>query len=499
MASLTSSPFRHFWFFPLLLLALMCSPKQDAPVCFTGTLEGCNLIILNIDSLRVDHLSCMGYPRATSPNIDRLAQAGICFAQARSNSSFTRESVANLFTGQYASHSGAIGWYAQPPAGLTCLAESFAQAGYATAFLSNSPVLQLAGFTQGFQVHEYLPSQEAQSRQAPRLAERLRAYIREHKQRPFMVYAHFLDPHGPYEPPPAIYRDLVGPPPPAQDRLHLYDYVRNHVHELIASGFGPGDARFEDLMGRYDAEIAHVDQAVGAIVRCLEDQGLADKTLLVVTADHGEEFLEHGFVEHAWTLYEESLRIPLIFSISGRARPAYIQEPVSVVDLYPSFVHLFALQAPAHVLDGSCLFTANRPLRFAAPEKPFLAELLIQHRNILRAVIADGYKCIASVKKATPRQQQDLAKRQHLLIAAYKQGRKKTHIWGPFVIKELYNLAEDPGERHNLAQQNPDRTQAFVSLLRTWQQAFQQSANTFGQPHDADEPVEDQLRSLGYF
>ena len=121
-----------------------------------GSLEGFNVVLVVIDTLRADHLGYHGYPRATSAHIDRLATEGVTFLEARSPSSFTRESIAALFTGEYSSCTGATGWSASPPASMTTLAERLQEAGYVTGFLSNSPVIDLPGFTQGFDEIEHL-------------------------------------------------------------------------------------------------------------------------------------------------------------------------------------------------------------------------------------------------------------------------------------------------------------------------------------------------------
>ncbi len=163
------------------------------------------------------------------------------------------------------------------------------------------------------------------------------------------------------------------------DPLALYDDVEPRIGELVAAGFGPGEPRFEDLVARYDAEIASTDEAVERLLRGIEALGRRDRTLVVLTADHGQEFLEHGFVEHAWTLYQESIQVPLVFWAGGSLGPARVTHRGSLVDVLPTVLGLVGIEAQEGELDGIPILEGHtgRPPE-SPPFRPHFAEMAIE-------------------------------------------------------------------------------------------------------------------------
>ena len=310
-----------------------------------------NLILINIDSLRADHLGTYGYGRDTSPFIDELAAEGIVFERAFSNSSYTRESVASLLSGRLPSVAGSTGWYATLSEEARSLSESFRASGCETGFFSNTIMLRDPGFTQGFDEVQHLPERWGISGAGLRLSKRALAFVADRGGRRFMMYLHYLDPHGPYDP--AAEHYLRFSPQVSASPLRLYTDLRPRLPELLRDGVRPGEARFEDLIRRYDAEIFDTDRAVEALFRGLEELDLLDGTLVVITADHGEEFLEHGFVEHAWTLYRESLHVPLILWAPLAFGPSRIDAPVSGIDIAPTLLHLMEVPYDGSDLDDN--------------------------------------------------------------------------------------------------------------------------------------------------
>jgi arylsulfatase A-like enzyme len=403
------------------------------------SLKDYNLIIINIDSLRAGHLGCYGYHRNTSPFIDTLAREGMVFAGMTTNSSFTRESVAVLLTGRLPSSGDSVGWRAQPSRGIKNIGELFQEAGYKTAFLTNTSVLNDPGFTAGFLDTHHL-KEWGVSGAGPKLSKRAGQFIVKNKDRKFMIYLHYLDPHGPYQPPPEYYLRFTAAPYP--DPLSLYKYVRNNCAALIKEGFGPGEARYEDMVLRYDAEIAHTDHSIGILFNKLEEHGLQDRTFVVITADHGEEFLEHDFVEHSWTLYNESLQIPLVLWAPGVVTPKRIDTRVSTVDILPTILELMKIPHQRNDFDGTPLFRSkNKGFYFIPPAKPCIAELLIQHRNLIRVVIKEDWKYIAAIRWLPPQKRPEV-----LFNVAEFEGDPTRHLdtWGPVVHEELYHLSTDP-------------------------------------------------------
>jgi arylsulfatase len=460
-------------------------------------LAGWNLIVVVVDTLRADHLGYGGYRRATSPFLDRLAAQGVVFENAISNSSFTRESVAALLTGRLPSRSGSTGWHAVPPGNGPHLGALLHAAGYRTAFLANTLMLRAAGFTRGFDEVQHLPRRWDVSGAGPLLSRRAASFVRG-ARRPFLLYLHYLDPHAPYEPAPAdLARVAETPPGPALD---LYRDVLPRLASLLREGFGPGEARFEDLKARYDAEILGTDAALATLFDDLGTLGVLERTLVVVTADHGEEFLEHGFLDHGWTLHQESIRVPLLFWAPGILAPARVTELVSHVDVLPSLLSLLGVPMPkagdatTDGLDGSSLFELGPPaVRPRVTERPQIAELLVAQRQVLRAVLLDDWKYVASWRWLDPEQRFE-GQRAGAPPAA--------ELRGPPRRESLYRLSEDPGETRDRLDEAPAVLARLREVLAAHLSASRAAGSLPSEPApDAQAPdaqEAERLRALGY-
>jgi len=415
-----------------LLVVACAAEREPAP------LEGYHLVIVNIDALRADHLGFHGYARPTSPFLDGLAARGVVFERAISNSSYTRESVASLLTGRLPSSGGGAGWDAAPAAASAHLGELLRAAGYRTGFFSNTLMLQSPGFTRGFEEVQHLPLRWDLSGEGLRLSERALRFAGQGGDRPFAMYLHYLDPHAPYDPAAEQLARLAATDlPPALD---LYRDIAPHLAELREDGFGPGDPRFEAMVLRYDAEVLGTDAAIGALVRGLGELGVADRTLLVVTADHGEEFLEHGGVEHGWTLFQESIHVPLLFFAPEVLAPMRVATRVSQVDLLPTLQSLLGLPTGRLPLDGQPLFELDAgALRPSGAERTPVAEILIPFRNVARATLRGDWKLVSAWRWLEPEQR---------FAAGEAAGAASRLDLGVApVLEALYDLDADAGER----------------------------------------------------
>lgn len=480
-----------------LLLALACCALPFAGCrrqVTAAPLDRYNLVLINIDTLRADHLGCYGYPRDTSPFLDELAAGGVLFANAAANSSYTRESVAALFTGLLPSRSGARGWDAHPPRAARTLAEVLGEAGYETVFLSLTTMLTHQSFTRGFDQFEHLTEKWGLSRAGPQLSTRALEVLRTRSKRPFFLYLHYLDPHGPYDPPAEALARFPGTPPPSP--LALYHDVRGNLPALRESGFGPEDARFLDLVRRYDAEIYDTDRAIRLFVDGLRQSGELDRTLLVVTADHGEEFLEHGFVEHAWTLYEESIRVPLILWAGDRLPPMRVSSRVSGVDVFPTVLGLLGIAGAPRALDGKPVLrlTSAGP-ELDAAERVQISELLIEKRNVLRSVHTGDWKYLSMNRWLSPAARSSLADAERKAEPSHAEA--TFDPWAPPIAEELYDLRRDPAESRNLVDAEPAiRTQMRAELSAHRERCTAPPESMAG-PTLSREDAE-RMRALGY-
>lgn len=424
-----------------------------------------------IDALRADHLPVYGYDRDTAPFLNSLAEESLIFTEAASVSSYTPESISALFTGLYPSASPwGAGWHARPSLNHTTLAMHFQDAGYQTALFSATPMLDHPEFHRGFDT-AVCDTEFGLSRQSGRLVEMALAWLGERRTQKTLIYLHFLDPHAPYDPPDDAYGRFGGARP--ADPVTMDGALRSGLPALLDEGFGPGEARFEDLVQRYDAEIFDVDRAIRGYFAGLADFGLRRKSLAVVTADHGEEFLDHGFVEHAWSLYPETYRVPLLFWEPGYLAPGRKAGVVSLVDLFPTLIALQELPGAPENLSGSTLLEkSNGMWRARTPARPRILEQLIQSRMLIRGVVTGDSLYLAYWKYLSPAECAEAAGNLRAIRRELRDGvRAEVDPWGPIVREEYYDLARDPGCRKNLAEERPGEVARWRLYLREYQEA----------------------------
>ncbi len=316
-------------------------PVADSAIEERFRLKQSNVVIYLIDALRADHLGCYGYHRPTSPRIDRFAKEAVLFERAQAQTSWTRPSVASVFTGlmpqvhQVNDEEDALS------DGVMTIAEYLLAAGYQTGgFISNSNAGPKVGFGQGFEVFRHVgPRGEAvRSEVINDAAENWLDALEE--DRPFFLWIHAVDPHAPYMPPDDLRAEFA----PTVDDPELGSIPR--VMNLTLHPETMSEQTIADLVSLYDAEIAANDRTFGALIDGLRSRGLYDDTLIILLSDHGEEFYDHGGWTHGKTLYAEQLDIPLIIryprSKEGRRLPQIVQH----VDILPTVLEAVGLPEP---------------------------------------------------------------------------------------------------------------------------------------------------------
>jgi arylsulfatase len=328
-----------------------------------------NVVLLSIDALRADHCSCYGYERETTPRIDAFAGKNDRFENAYSASSHTREAIPALLTGRYPDEAVDGGYRLATDS----IATHLGRAGFSTAgFHSNPFVSQAYGFDRGFDTFDddlrfgrnrfIALAQRALDiarrrnyARAGKINERSLAWLdslRDSGSRErFFLWNHYMDVHGPYEPP-AGHREFASEYPGDRE-----------VQKLYKRAIDRPDSVTEDerrlLIDCYDAEIRCTDQRIGAFLDALDDRGLLKKTLVVLTADHGDAFGEHGYYEHPRYLHEELLRVPLLVgdpSVSDADGGMY-EQPVSTLDIVPTLLEAVGVSHEDRDLPGRSLRT----------------------------------------------------------------------------------------------------------------------------------------------
>lgn len=440
---------RRGW--PTLLLAMAgCeggTPPPAAPRA--AATPRTSLVLYLTDTLRADRLSAYGFEKPTSPRLEEFAREAILFEDAWAVAPWTRPAVAALLTGVRPAGAAGVNFDPGLHDGYLTLAEALRAAGYRTgAVVANHVVNERVGFSQGFEAWNDGPS-TAYGSDAGDVVERGLRFVDGVGDQPFFLYLHTMEPHHPHQPSAAAQR-LFSWPAEARPR------GRRAVERL-------------DIL--YQGELWDNDQAFGALVDGLRARGQLQRALVVFTADHGEEFLDHGGKGHGHKLYQELLRIPLAVRLPDGAGASRSREPVSQVDLFPSLLSLLGVAAPAS--DGRDL--AARWLGRATPET---AEVEFVAETRLGKAEKEAIR-VGNLK----------------LIVNLDHGRTPSSRRGGARL-ELYDLDRDPREQENLAARRQDAVARLEGRLRVLRSSVRDDVprrSPEWQPGDREE-----LRALGY-
>jgi arylsulfatase A-like enzyme len=348
-------PRRAFWAEPLVNV-----PKGEAPL----------VVVYLVDTLRADHTSPYGYRRDTTPALTAFAKDGVLFEQAIAHASWTKPSVASLLTSQLPGRHRAVQLRDTLDGGHVTLAEMLQARGFATgAAIANSVIYAAdTNFEQGFDFYAGLHGpgdRPSKAVEAAGVVDAALRFVDSRRGFPTFVYVHTMDPHVPYTPPAPFDRRYEPHPAPGR----AAEDPRSDYQE-------PAD--LERLVAQYDGEIAYGDQEFARFLAALKERGLYDRALVVFTADHGEEFLEHGHFTHGKTVFDELVRVPLVVKFPGRAHAGErVGQQVQLVDVVPTVLRALDLPVPEPPV------IAGRPLqvvvRGGAPEPPAVSE--ISHRG----------------------------------------------------------------------------------------------------------------------
>ncbi len=392
-----------------------------------------NVLLITLDTTRADRLGCYGYALAKTPVLDRLAQQGVLFERAYAPVPLTLPSHASMLTGLYPPEHGLhVNGQAALPQGLPTLATELQAAGYETgAFVAAFVLNRKFGLQQGFKTYnDDLSQAEAglhghhQYRDARLVINAALRWLQPRSRKPFLCWVHLFDPHFPY----LTHEDQFG-------------------------------EEFKDRP--YDAEIAYVDAQIDRLITHLKESGALQNTLIVIVGDHGESLGEHGELSHGMTVYDATLRVPLLMvSPHEKTQGHRVAEPVSLVDLTPTVLDRLGMR-PLPDVSGRSLRPALRgePLSavpcYAETDEPYHAG----HWSPLRALMTAQWKYIRSPQA------------------------------------ELYDLIADPRELNNLATESRDQLVKLEAELSSWEERMNQRLTGNVALSEQERRT---LRSLGY-
>jgi len=396
-----------------------------------------NIVLYVVDTLRADSVTPYGNTVVDTPALESLAANGVLFENAYAQSSWTRASMASLLTSLDPEVHGAVGRADVLPESATLLSEHLREHGYYTGLVNTNPNAgSFFGFAQGFDdVVELYARREPGRVRVTELAadgEQVAQVVTDwmaDAPEPFFLTVLSLDPHSPYQAPAQFDRyggSYAGPADGSQQFITRNDLTvadRKRVRSL------------------YLAEVAYSDRALATTLEFLDENGLARRTIFAFTSDHGEEFWEHGRRGHSWSLFEESIHIPLIFRYPGRV-PAgeRVTLPVESIDVFPTLLNLAGIPLPAGIA-GRPLF----PLDELGP-----APVYSSHE------------------------------RQTSHLVSLRSGKWKL-IWDRNSEQRfLFDLELDPGETRDLARDEPDRLREISDLVRERRRAGEARAIALG-------------------
>jgi arylsulfatase A-like enzyme len=448
-----------------------------------------NVLLITIDTLRADHLGCYGYRLETSPNIDKFAKSGVLFTDCTVQWPKTWPSMASMITGAYPKTTGMQGKRRFLPTSFNVMSEIFGEAGYITgAVISNFNIGKKFGFEQGFDhfveswedkwiekwgnvPFKFRPGIIKKYTNATVVTNLALSWLKEIKgSSPFFLWLHYMDPHGPYIPPPdykAFFKDTHGYEPVPLEKIHPYQIQERNDKPITDIGF---------YKAQYDREIRYLDDEIGRLLSELAKLGLETNTLIVFTADHGESLGDHDYyLDHGKLPYQACAHIPLIL----------VQE-----DVLPSnrtFNHSVGLiDVSATVLDLSGI---KVPVSF---EGQSLSGLIVGEEE----ASVPGYVFMESGYHWSGFQKTVRCGRWKLIN--FKDGKKPHRKNGPEF--ELYHIYEDPSELNNIASKHPEIVKTLRRVLEEWYSSGPRFIEE-GEEVDLDsldERSREMLRSLGY-
>lgn len=468
------------------------------------------VILIMCDTLRKDHLPMYGFNRDTSPHLARMGAHGAVFLDNVTQATWTKVATPSIMTSLYPISHRVHDFNDRLSATADTIAKCYRKAGYAT--VSYSSVLFTGKYTnlqQGFEeLHEStsLDDPKYHAKTARAYVDRALGWIDRHRDTPFFMYLHVLDPHDPFEPRPP-YNTLWADPAKKQEHEDQLATIRKVIQDPLMQQFGMPNREEIQKAGVdptayvgydedwYDGSIRSMDSEVGRLIERLRQLGLEDKVQIAFIGDHGEEFLEHGRMFHGQTTYGELAGVPLMLY-----RPGVIPDGVRItettrsIDLMPTLLELSGLPIPNHVQGQSLV-----PLLAAARD----AKSKGSGGSVGEAARALGWKPQPAVTEKAlgesaggppPHDTESYG----LLLAGWKLI-DNVHRSAGTPEFELYNHAEDPLDMKNVADQHPEVVERLKTQLTGWRQMVNQGKLPKSDTAEGLSPKElERLRSLGY-
>lgn len=417
-----------------------------------------NVILITCDSLRPDHLGCYGYNLNTSPNIDKLAKEATLFTQAITQGTKTCLALPSLLTSTYPRTHGCYREGFKMNSSLPTLAQILKKYKYSTAAIIDS-IPRIPGLEKGFDSFAHYTVNKADE-----ITNSAIALLKKNRRRKFFLWIHYFDPHGPYRPPSPYNRMFIGNPKVLQRHVPICAKMHSCYKSIPLSVAENNITDVDYYISQYDGEIRFTDKQIGVLLEEVKKLNLDRKSIVVLTADHGELLGEHGFYFGHSQLYEQTLKVPLLVKCE-KIIPAskIIKEQVRSIDIVPTILALLHIPKDTHMQGENLL-----PLVFGAPNNA----LYYAFSEMARSKESELHECVR-----TPEWK--------LVYQKY----------GDDGWYKLYNLDRDPEEANNLINAERDKFESLKKKLEAWRRETPISSP---EPFPLTEADKNTLRTLGY-
>lgn len=405
----------------------MVADAGDATIAANDTggrpeTSGASVLLIILDAAGAHHFGCYGYARRTTPEIDRIAAEGVVYERAYSPAVFTRSSMASVWTSQYPDqHRVGIDEDMGLSPQRATLAEMLSARGVHAAGFIGNPVARGFGLDRGFAEFHSVYTQKVnlgEVTHADAFRKVLPGFFAGRKADRFFAYVHYLEPHFPYDPPPP-FNTMFGPDAP----LSLTQRREKEWFWAVNEGrTAPTTEEIQHLVRLYDGGLAYVDGEVGFLRRTLEQAGLWDRMLVIISADHGEGLREHGWIGHMKQVHEEVAHVPLIvrYPAGKGPRGSRVKEVVGLLDLAPTIADALGVTVPPGTFVGRSLLrgAGSRVITRNTEPVPTYAVTEDRYRLIFRTAdrATELYDAVAD-----PGERQDLSDAQAVWVAAQRQ------------------------------------------------------------------------------
>ncbi len=423
-----------------------------------------NVVLVVLDAARAGHFGCYGYARSTTPEIDRIAADGILFERAYTPAVYTLGAMSSTWTSQYPDrhHAGILYADSLPRNRLTLTQLLGARAPNILSYgvTANAMAGRAKGLDRGFGEFREIVNDPQLGSRAAVFRTGLHIWLTQHRRERFFAYAHFREPHFPYDPLPP-FNTRFGPDAPLSQaqRSDKSWYTAVNQGEIA-----PTRGQIGHLGRLYDGNLAYADQEVGALRRELEALHLWDKTVFILMADHGEQLYEDGYIGHSAQVREESARVPLIVRLPKGAGPhgAHLKALVDLTDIAPTIADILGL--PGHGASPEFQGRSLLPVIDGAAGRPAVLTRTVWDRPVY-AVREGRFKYVYDMRSGEER---------------------------------LFDLDRDGDERSNIASQQPQRSAYYRQTLYEWIVRLTNAPRAVAGPDQMDRAQCENLCSLGY-